>query len=110
MKSFIYNIGAIILGLLLGILILKVYFRFYFRQIKKQAEEEKKLNEDIEDLYKTMVIDLQTTIELLNEQNKNCRLEIIRLQEFILSLKKKGLLNEVEINQIFQSIEFIHEK
>lgn len=110
MKSFIYNIGAIILGLLLGILILKVYFRFYFRQIKKQAEEEKKLNEDIEDLYKTMVIDLQTTIELLNEQNKNCRLEIIRLQEFILSLKKKGLLNEVEINQIFPSIEFIHEK
>ena len=110
MKIFIYNIGAIILGLLLGILILKVYFRFYFRQIKKQAEEEKKLNEDIEDLYKTMVIDLQTTIELLNEQNKNCRLEIIRLQEFILSLKKKGLLNEVEINQIFPSIEFIHEK
>lgn len=110
MKSFIYNIGAIILGLLLGILILKVYFRFYFRQIKKQAEEEKKLNEDIEDLYKKMVIDLQTTIELLNEQNKNCRLEIIRLQEFILSLKKKGLLNEVEINQIFPSIEFIHEK
>ena len=102
MKSFIYNIGAIILGLLLGILILKVYFRFYFRQIKKQAEEEKKLNEDIEDLYKTMVIDLQTTIELLNEQNKNCRLEIIRLQEFILSLKKKGLLNEVEINQIIR--------
>ena len=110
MKSFIYNIGAIILGLLLGILILKIYFRFYFRQIKKQAEEEKKLNEDIEDLYETMIIDLQTTIDLLNEQNKNCRLEIIRLRELLLSFKKKGQLNEVEFSQIFPSIEFIHEK
>ena len=91
MKSFIYNIGAIILGLLLGILILKIYFRFYFRQI-----------ENIETLYGTMVIDQQNTIDLLKEQNKNCRLEIIRLQEFILSLKKKGLLNEVEINQIIR--------
>lgn len=103
MTSIIYNIGAIILGLLLGILILKVYFRFYFRQIKKQTEEMKKLDENIEALYGTMVIDQQNTIDLLNEQNKNCRLEIIRLQEFILSLKKKGLLNEVEINQIFSA-------
>lgn len=110
MTSIIYNIGAIILGLLLGILILKVYFRFYFRQIKKQTEEMKKLDENIEALYGTMIIDLQTTIDLLNEQNKNCRLEIIRLRELLLSFKKKGLLNEVEINQIFPSIEFIHEK
>ena len=99
MKSFIYNIGAIILGLLLGILILKIYFRFYFRQIKKQTDEMKELDENIEALYGTMVIDQQNTIDLLKEQNKNC----IRLQEFILSLKKKGLLNEAEINQIFSA-------
>lgn len=103
MTSIIYNIGAIILGLLLGILILKVYFRFYFRQIKKQTEKMKKLDENIEALYGTMVIDQQNTIDLLKEQNKNCRLEIIRLRDLLFSLKKKGKLNEVEISQIFSA-------